>query len=441
MELNKIINADAISGLRMLQEGLVQTCITSPPYWGLRAYAGNFGIDWPEVTFTPMAGLPPVAVPAWKGNLGEEPDPLMFVAHIVLIFRAVWRVLRDDGTCWVNFGDTFATGTTAHRTDGKRGLGKDTQKAQDISRVGTPKGLKTKDLCGIPWRVAFALQADGWYLRSDIIWAKPNPMPESVTDRPTKAHEYFFLLTKSKKYFYDAQAVREKATEAGKVVRLGDKSMSKGQANGAGVEPSGNGKSETYTVPSGRNKRTVWTVSTKPLKDAHFAAFPPDLISPCILAGTSKEGQCAECGMPWIRVVEKLPGITDDGRCGGCGKKGAHTVRDKNLTDKKQGINPPFYELNGKLVKVCSNNKTTGWKPQCTCNAPTVPQIVLDPFMGAGTTAHVAGLLQRDWIGLEISKEYAELARRRIERERTKLGQKKSKNKISLGNNQRALFD
>ena len=145
--------------------------------------------------------------------------------------------------------------------------------------------------------------------------------------------------------------------------------------------------------------------------------------------------------MPWIRVVEKLPGITDDGRCGGCGKKGAHTVGDENLTDKKQGINPPFYELNGKLVKVCSNNKTTGWKPQCTCNAPTVPQIVLDPFMGAGTTAHVAGLLQRDWIGLEISKEYAELARRRIERERTKLGQKKSKNKISLGNNQRALFD
>ncbi|WP_438491691.1 DNA-methyltransferase [Paenibacillus sp. IHBB 3054] len=301
------------------------TCVTSPPYWGLRDY-GIPPTNWLEVTYTPMPGLPPVTVPAWTGCLGLEPTPEMFVAHSVAVFREVWRRLRKDGTLWLNYGDSYAKAGISGMGDpttGERNLGGMKPLKKEI-----PPGLKPKDLIGIPWRVAFALQAEGWYLRMDNIWSKPNCMPESVGDRTTKAHEYIFLLAKSEKYYYDAEAIKEPLT-ASSLARLSqDIEGQKGstRANGGGKmnsamkavggsqgafgppqsrKRSGN-KDRKYgedrdrpgsrlgaSIPwegDTRNKRSVWTVSTAQFTDAHFATFPEKLIEPCILAGAPPDG-------------------------------------------------------------------------------------------------------------------------------------------------------
>lgn len=263
----QVICASVLDGLADIESESVQTCITSPPYWGLRDYGT-------------------------EGQLGLELTPEEYTQNMVEVFREVRRVLRDDGTLWLNLGDSYAGaraaggGTMAGFNDryfGRKTSG-DKQREVDGSKLARPKvaGLKDKDLVGIPWRVAFALQADGWYLRSDIIWHKPNPMPESVTDRPTKAHEYLFLLTKSPRYYYDADAIRETGT-----VPAGTKGA-KGSADRA-AQAGVNGRPPEYKVYDGqRNKRTVWTVTTKPFSGAHFAVFPPDLIEPCVLAGSAQ---------------------------------------------------------------------------------------------------------------------------------------------------------
>ncbi len=254
---------DCIEQMRTLPDASVHTCVTSPPYFGLR----NYGVE---------------------GQIGLEDTPDAFVARLVEVFREVRRVLRDDGTLWLNLGDSYArTGGTDRRVSDTAKVGSTRNTlAQMSDRTGrAPVGLKDKDLIGIPWRVAFALQADGWYLRQDIIWHKPNPMPESVRDRCTKAHEYIFLLSKSPRYYFDSEAMKEPSTHSGKRVALGPKSFSKGQASGAGISASGNGLADHYDVRETRNRRSVWTVTTKPFKGAHFATFPPDLIEPCILAG------------------------------------------------------------------------------------------------------------------------------------------------------------
>lgn len=250
----RILQGDCLDTLRTLPDESVHCCVTSPPYYGLRAYLPDGHAD---------KGL----------EIGTEQTPAEYVAKLVQVFREVWRVLRPDATLWLNLGDSYNGSGGAGRID----------------------GLKPKDLIGIPWRVAFALQADGWWLRSDCIWHKPNPMPESVTDRPTKAHEYFFLLAKSQSYFYDAEAVREP---------LSPDTLKK---NGIGANGKGypvNNRSATPDVygikeftgnmtpgarrsmnPNGANRRSVWTVATSPYSEAHFATFPPALIEPCILAG------------------------------------------------------------------------------------------------------------------------------------------------------------
>jgi site-specific DNA-methyltransferase (adenine-specific) len=210
------------------------------------------------------------------------------VEHIVEVFREVRRVLRADGTLWLNLGDSYANPSQSGGGDptiGKRNLGGTRQ-----PRVGVPIGLKPKDLVGIPWMAAFALRADGWYLRSEIIWHKPNTMPESVRDRPTKAHEQIFLLSKNKRYFFNQEAVAEKATHAGRVITLGEKSLSRGQANGANVAASGNGLADSVTVAPTRNIRSVWKIATQPYKEAHFATFPEELARRCVLAGTPPDG-------------------------------------------------------------------------------------------------------------------------------------------------------
>jgi DNA modification methylase len=255
----------------------VQMCVTSPPYYGLRDY----GVS---------------------NQLGLEPTPDEYVANMVLVFREVKRVLRDDGTLWLNIGDSYFSDTKG--TGGTKKSGLNAKRAEDgslhpdrksqptndgyrLSAGGT--GCKPKDLIGIPWMLAFALRADGWWLRQDIIWAKPNPMPESVTDRPTKSHEYMFLLAKSARYYYDNEAIKEPcaATSVSRLAQNIENQIGTTRANG-GRKSNGNLKA-VGDPTSGRNKRSVWTVTTKPYSGAHFATFPPDLIEPCILAG-SKAG-------------------------------------------------------------------------------------------------------------------------------------------------------
>jgi DNA modification methylase len=315
----RLYHGDAAEVLRALPAESVQCCVTSPPYFGLRDYGtatwegGDSDCDHaPHAApreSRPASGLTGGKATVDAGTIqrgdcrcgayridsqiGLEPTPDEFVAALVETFREVRRVLRVDGTLWLNLGDSYAGGaaTGEPRPGAGRADGRVDDRAQrNRNGVGTISGLKPKDLIGIPWRVAFALQEDGWYLRSDIIWAKPNPMPESVRDRPTRAHEYLFLLSKSPRYFYDADAIREDAINAGAVVSLGPKSLSKGQAAGIKAEPSGNGKADSVTVADSRNKRSVWTVATQPYAEAHFATFPPKLIEPCVLAGCPEGG-------------------------------------------------------------------------------------------------------------------------------------------------------
>ena len=229
-----------------------------------------------------------------EGQIGLEPTPDEFVAKLVAVFRDVRRVLRDDGTLWLNLGDSYNAGTNAKRKNGTGNVGNwHTADETGGVRVNVV-GLKPKDLIGIPWRVAFALQADGWYLRQDIIWHKPNPMPESVRDRCTKAHEYIFLLSKSAKYYFDSDAIKEPCSEA---THERAKYRWKRTQNGGGSKESMQGHNYdndfgdmTVDLEKGKNKRSVWTVPTKPYKGAHFATYPPALIEPCVLAGSRKGG-------------------------------------------------------------------------------------------------------------------------------------------------------
>jgi len=271
----KILQGNCLDKLKELPDQSINTCITSPPYWGLRDYGEG-------------------------EQLGMEDTPEEFVNNLVAVFREVKRVLRDDGTVWLNLGDSYTSttkgsgGKTNSTLNAKRdifGNLSDDRKSQpsmkktknfDLNKIG----LKAKDLVGIPWRVAFALQQDGWYLRQDIIWHKPNPMPESVRDRCTKAHEYIFLLSKSPKYYFDNEAIKEDSKTEGSVhVHKEGNKAEEYVKQGLVTRPA-----KTYVTPAKRNKRSVWTVTTKPFKGAHFATFPMDLIEPCVLAGCPENG-------------------------------------------------------------------------------------------------------------------------------------------------------
>lgn len=270
------------------------------------------------------------------------------------------------------------------------------------SLKNTP-GMKAKDLCGIPWMLAFALRADGWYLRSDIIWHKPNPMPESVNDRPTKSHEYLFLLSKSQTYYYDVDAIREPA-EAPPV------SQPRSGMRSSDLETLGltRGMSNpSCSNPAGRNKRTVWTIATQPTPDAHFATFPEELIKPCILAGTSEKGCCSRCGAPWERQVERPP-IPDSAF------NVARQTDDLNV--KMSPLHRSGKASGQKMQDWLDANpwKTVGWKPTCTCDAPVTRCTVLDPFFGSGTTALVARMNGCHAIGIELNPAYIKIAERRL---------------------------
>ncbi len=412
-----------------LADQSVHCVVTSPPYWGLRDYGTAV---WqggePECDhLAPPAGGWQCKVAAGKsdpydrgGNkgqqysclcakcgarridsqLGLEPTPDEYIAKMVQVFREVWRVLRDDGTCWVNMGDCYNSSPsnqlkTSDWGDGKvdRGNGQQRQHRDII-------GLKPKDLVGIPWRLAFALQADGWYLRSDIIWAKPNPMPESVTDRPTKSHEYLFLLSKSERYYFDADAVRDGAVYGRR--NWGDQQFKCGDI----TRHHGGGYAGNYKDASpadGRNIRSVWTIPTEAYPGSHFATFPRKLVEPCIKAGTSEKGCCPLCGKPWERVVESASIATRPGK------------NIKPGTDEIRGVNYKY-----RFVPVKTDR---GWNPGCHCRdpiddclLPPVSCVVFDPFIGSGTTIVVANALGRQGIGLDLSADYLKLARQRITR-------------------------
>lgn len=298
----RIMVGDAVARLRELPDGSVRTCVTSPPYWGLRDYGND-------------------------GQLGLESTPQEFIENLCEVFDEVRRVLADDGTLWVNLGDSYANGGMGNPSAKSTLGGGEDRGAADYSIARKiPVGLKQKDLVGIPWRFAFAMQDRGWYLRQDIIWAKPNPMPESVTDRCTKSHEYVFLLTKNPRYYFDHEAIKEPAIHAN------DRRNGKGRHTYTGKRAENDGlvQQSFVTVNDTRNKRSVWTVNTKGYKEAHFAVYPPELITPCVLAG-SAEGDT-----------------------------------------------------------------------------------VLDPFSGSGTTGEVALQNGREYIGVELNPDYAELSQRRI---------------------------
>jgi DNA modification methylase len=319
-----IICGNALIELKKLPDESVHCCVTSPPYWGLRDYGtakwegGDPGCDHsPEKRggrfSSPVSGKQ--ARNAGSGTasrrdcscgairsdsqLGLERTPEEYVAKMVDVFREVRRVLRADGTLWLNLGDTYHGGGGGNYGTGLSVASEHGQHLTNVrNRIGL-SGLKPKDLVGIPWRVAFALQADGWYLRQDIIWAKPNPMPESVTDRCTRAHEYIFILSKSARYFYDSLAIREPAVNDGKIISCGPNSRAdvdrdirpnkKQDMIGKGTYTGFNARWKDSPV-DGRNKRSVWTVATKPFREAHFATFPPEIPETCIKAGCPRGG-------------------------------------------------------------------------------------------------------------------------------------------------------
>ena len=386
----RLLTGDVREVLKGLDPESVQCVVTSPPYWGLRDYGS-------------------------EDQLGLEETPEEYVENMVSVFQEVKRVLRKDGTVWLNLGDSYAGGGRAGKNPEYKAKHTNFGKVQDMSTYTEPSaipiGLKPKDLVGIPWRVALALQADGWWFRSDIIWSKPNPMPEPVKDRLTKSHEYIFLLTKSKKYYYDNEAIKEPYTESS-IQRINQASFDQ-QTGGdkdygkVSVHPNNTnsmrGTLEKFkeNLGSGRNRRTVWEVVTKPYPGAHFATFPEEIPEICIKAGTSMGGCCLDCGAPYNRVIEKGERLTlEDYK--GEGKKDYASAKAENPSDVKRRTLESMRQV---IYK--------GWETSCDCNAESVPCVVLDPFVGSGTTCAVASRLGRDSIGIDLNEEYLKLARKR----------------------------
>ncbi len=380
---NEIVCSDVTAFLQSLPDESLHCIVTSPPYYGLRDYNT-------------------------EGQIGLEETPDKFIARLVSVFREARRVLRKDGTCWVNMGDSYMN-------SGVRQTGRNDENPNDIARrfekygTGRVKALsdnnprlniqiksrlKPKDLMMMPHRLAIALQADGWWVRSDIVWHKPNPMPESCTDRPTKSHEYVFLLTKSAKYAYDADAIRE--PHKTKVGAMRDRS--KEQYNDSYTGGRFSSGERTMYGDTGRNKRSVWSIPTESFPDAHFATFPQALVEPCILAGCPLE-VCGECGNPVVRVSTVS---------GGTIGKAWHDHSNDIEVGQSQRHHLPFGK--GSDYK----RITTGFKPTCDCNAPTKPGVVLDPFMGSGTVAIVARRLGRDYTGCDLNQIYVDMANERL---------------------------
>jgi DNA modification methylase len=378
MELNQTIIGDTLSVLKTLPDELVDCVVTSPPYWGLRDY----GV---------------------KGQIGLEKTPEEYVARIVEVFSEIKRVLKKEGTCWLNLGDSYNGSGGEHKHDkGQSGLTNNRDKVGFVSGRNI-QTLKPKDLVGIPWRVAFALQADGWWLRQDIIWSKPNPMPESVTDRCTKSHEYIFLLTKSARYYFDNEAIKEKASRdwgncGGSILN------NTGWTDGAGRNDQ-NRKPGTNADTYLRNRRSVWTVTTKPYSEAHFATFPEALIEPMIKAGCPGF-VCRKCGKARERVYKKGDLVPDAPQYKPRGNNRGDAFVKNAMTPAGSKQGHPNFHYEKKEIGLTD----------CGCNAGFSLGLVLDPFIGSGTTGRVATKLNRNWLGIELNPNYGKLIDKRTDK-------------------------
>jgi DNA modification methylase len=372
----RILTGHVLDRLADLPAESVHCCVTSPPYYGLRDY----GI---------------------AGQLGLESSPAEYVAIMVAVFRAVRRVLRKDATLWLNIGDSYAGGGGYYpdAPSNTAGSKQSTNRGSAKGAIRNIPGAKPKDLLGIPWMLAFALRDDGWYLRSEITWAKRAPMPESVTDRPTSATEKVFLLAKSARYFYDAEAVKEENSERYQEPtvwhRHGQAKTAPERRDANGIN--GDGMNAARFNGLGRNMRNWWLLGPEPFAQAHFATFPSEIPRRAILAGTSEKGVCPKCGVPWIRMVDRdHPGDRS---------KIVPTYEDRGVLNRR--MHPGEHGS--------ARSETLGWQPACQCNAGNpLPATVLDPFFGAGTTGLVADQLQRDAVGIELNKSYSKMAADRI---------------------------
>ncbi len=365
---NTIYQGDALAVLRTLPDGCVQMVCTSPPYYGLRAYLPGSHPDKPA-------------------EIGLEETPESYIGRLVEVFREVRRVLRVDGVLWLNIGDSYSN----EEKWGGHPSGKHTKALHTMQRPRRFTGLKPKDRIGIPWMLAFALRDDGWYLRQECIWQKSNVLPESVSDRPTTAHEQVFLFAKSRNYYYDAEAIKEKTTGT---AHRGGGIRPKSALPGSGIKANSSWHAATAETVEWRNKRSVWTCPTQGYKGSHFATYPQALITPAILAGSSPQA-CEYCGAAWKRVIV--------------------STGQKNRRE-------PAHVPNNAATKTDS----TGWKPTrqatdifqptCACvdNTGAGRCVVLDPFLGAGTTALVALQYGRHYLGIELNPAYVRLARERI---------------------------
>jgi DNA modification methylase len=429
-----IHQGDVLDVLPTLPSESVHCVVTSPPYWGLRDYGtatwngGDSNCDHLRPPTTPRDKRPnPSACgigqggPTWDAQelaarayvgtcgkcgavrvdaqLGLEKTPDEYVTRLVDIFRDVKRVLRKDGTLWLNLGDSYAAGKVGRDDSGNNGRFGG-PRIQPTERKAPHQGLKPKDLVGIPWSVAFALRADGWYLRSDIIWAKPNPMPESVTDRPTKAHEYIFLLTKSASYYFDQEAVRVPLARIWNDRNGGTWAHVSQQPQGSKAGH----HSGDYPKPNldGANIRSVWNIATQPFSDAHFATFPERLVDRCISAGTSEKGVCVECEQPYQRIIERIEGVKHN-------RKVSHVPNNCPTKVDSTGWRPARRTLNS-------------WVLNCGHAGLPAPATVLDPFCGSGTTGVVATRLGRNFIGIELNPEYVAMANNRIDAHNAQAG-------------------
>ena len=349
-----LYGVDAREGLRLLPPNSVQCVVTSPPYFGLRDYGR-------------------------AGQIGLEDTPEAYVESLVEVFREVKRVLRTDGTVWLNLGDSYSSSP----------------------HDGATLGVKPKDLLGIPWEVALALRKDGWYLRQDVVWHKGACMPESITDRFTKSHEYVFLLAHPNsggRYFFDSFAVREKAV--GKPQLRLTKRLDHPKDT---EHPRLEGSTGTET----RVRRSVWLINPRSYHDAHFATFPPELPELCIRAGTSEKGACPSCGAPWTRLVSLGDVVSEGGGDTGTRATNMHAVLGQSVAHAYN---------TGKMVQ--RDPVSAGWEPGCACPHPAGVKlarcVVLDPFSGSGTTGMAAMDLGRDYVGTDLNEEYLPMAEVRV---------------------------